>query len=242
VTATVPTSEAAPQPAASRESATSFVEYLFLAVDPLWRRLPASEREQGRAEFAEVLRAASPAVTSYAYSTLALKTNADLMLWWRAERPEIIQETLSALLLTGFGSYCRVAHTLFGLTRPSIYTKRRTAQEQALDEPTRLPYLIVYPFVKTIEWYLMSRDARQGLMNEHMRIGHEFTDVRQMLVYTTGLDDQEFIVAYETERLERHQELVIALRSAESRRYTLRDTPIFTAIHRPLDAALALNG
>ena len=96
--------------------------------------------------------------------------------------------------------------------------------------------------MKTIEWYLMSKEARQGLMNEHMRIGHEFTDVRQMLIYTTGLDDQEFVVAYETERLERQQELVIALRSTESRRYTLRDTPIFTAIHRPLDAALALLG
>ena len=232
----------AAEPTAAPETTTSFVEYLFLRVDPLWRRLPAAEREQGRREFADVVRAAEPEVTTHAYSTLGLKTGAELLLWWRADRAEQIQDVLSRLLLTGLGSYCTIAYTLFGLTRPSVYTKRRTAQEQALDEPTRLPYLIVYPFVKTIEWYLMTKDARQGLMNEHMRIGHEFSDVRQMLVYTTGLDDQEFIVAYETERLERHQELVIALRSVESRRYTLRDTPIFTAIHRPLDAALALNG
>jgi chlorite dismutase len=115
-------------------------------------------------------------------------------------------------------------------------------QEHALDDPTRLRYLIVYPFVKTTEWYLMSRDARQGMMNEHMRIGHDFDDVRQVLLYATGLDDQEFIVAYETDKLERHQELVIALRSTEGRRYTLRDTPIFTAIHRPVEEALALVG
>jgi len=242
VTSTIVAPESAAQPAGEPETATSFVEYLFLKVDPLWRRLPAAVREEGRTEFAGVLRAAERTVTAHAYSTLGLKAGAELLLWWRAERPEAIQETLSALLLTGLGSYCQVAYTLFGLTRPSTYTKRRTAQEQALDEPTRLPYLIVYPFVKTTDWYLLNKDVRQGLMNEHMRIGHEFTDVRQMLVYTTGLDDQEFVVAYETDRLARHQELVIALRATDSRRYTLRDTPIFTAIHRPLDTALALLG
>lgn len=238
--ATAETGETGETPAGELRS--RFVQYLCLKTDPLWRRLASGIREQGRAAFAEVIQRAAPAVTTAAYSTLGLKTSAELLLWWHCDTPELAQETLSRLLQTGLGQYCEVTHSLFGLTRPSIYTKRRTAQEQALDEPTRLRYLVVYPFSKTIEWYLMSREARQGLMNEHMRIGHEFTDVRQVLLYATGLDDQEFIVAYETDRLERHQQLVIDLRSAESRRYTLRDTPIFTAIHRPLAAALALLG
>jgi chlorite dismutase len=164
------------------------------------------------------------------------------MLWWKAASADAVQELTSQILQTGLGQYCEIAHSLWGFTRPSVYTKRRTVQEHALDDPTRLRYLIVYPFVKTTEWYLMSRDARQGMMNEHMRIGHDFDDVRQVLLYATGLDDQEFIVAYETDKLERHQELVIALRSTEGRRYTLRDTPIFTAIHRPVEEALALVG
>ena len=219
-----------------------FVQYLCFRTDPLWRRLPADEREAGRAGFAAALAEASPRVTTHAYSTLGLKTSAELLLWWHAETPEAVQETLSALLQSGLGRYCEVTHSLFGLTRPSVYTKQRTAQEQALDEPDRLRYLVVYPFSKTIEWYLMSREARQGLMNEHMKVGHAFSDVRQVLLYTTGLDDQEFIVAYETDRLERHQQLVIDLRSTEARRYTLRDTPILTAIHRPIADTLRLLG
>jgi chlorite dismutase len=222
--------------------ASQFVQYLFLKVDPQWRRLDAATRERGRAEFIDAVTAAGPTVTTHAYSTLGLKTGAELMLWWKSSEPVHVQDTLATLLATGLGKYCEIAHSLWGLTRPSIYTKRRTTQEQAVDETTRLRYLVVYPFSKTIEWYLMSRDARQGMMNEHMRIGHDFGDVRQVLVYTTGLDDQEFIVAYETETLERHQDLVIALRSTEARRYTLRDTPIFTAVHRPLEEALALLG
>ena len=222
--------------------ASQFVQYLFLKVDPQWRRLDAATRAAGRAEFAEAVSTTGPAITTHAYSTLGLKTGAELMLWWKSANAVHVQDALASLLSTGLGRYCEIAHSLWGLTRPSLYTKRRTTQEQAVDEPTRLRYLIVYPFTKTIEWYLMSRDARQGMMNEHMRIGHEFDDVRQVLLYTTGLDDQEFIVAYETNHLERHQDLVIALRSTEARRYTLRDTPIFTAVHRPLADALALLG
>jgi chlorite dismutase len=79
-------------------------------------------------------------------------------------------------------------------------------------------------------------------MNEHMRVGHEFEDVRQVLLYATGLDDQEFVVAYETDTLERQHQLVVALRATNSRTFTQRDTPIFTAIHRPLDKALELAG
>jgi chlorite dismutase len=218
-----------------------FVQYLLLRVDPAWRRLESATRDKGRRDFARVLADARD-VTWHAYSTLGLRNGAELMLWWRAATPDAAQRLTSALLQTGLGGYCEIADSLWGLTRPSLYTKKRTAQEHALDEPARLRYLVVYPFVKTIDWYLMSREARQGMMNEHMRVGHDFDDVRQVLLYSTGLADQEFVVAYETDRLDRHQDLVIALRSTEARRHTLRDTPIYTAIHYPVEDALALLG
>ncbi|MBI4670356.1 MAG: chlorite dismutase family protein [Chloroflexi bacterium] len=181
-------------------------------------------------------------ITSYLYSTLGLKTDADLLLWRVAASPDALQDSLSRLLLTGLGRYLDVTHTFNGLVRPSKYVRRATTQEQALFEQERQRYFIVYPFTKTIEWYLMSQDARQGMMNEHIRVGHEFPSVRQLLVYSTGLDDQEFIVAYETDELDAFQGLVIALRSTEARRYTLRDTPIFTCVHRPVAGTLALLG
>ena len=219
-----------------------FVQFLYFKVDPAWRRLPQAARADGREAFAQVVEEAAPAVTTYSYSTLGLKVAADLLLWRKSSSPLAMQEMLSRLLLTGMGSYLEPAHSLFGFTRPSTYTRRPTTQEQAVDQEDRSTYLVVYPFSKTTEWYLMSKDARQGMMNEHMRIGHDYADVRQVLLYATGLDDQEFIVAYETEDLVRFQQLVIDLRATEARRYTLRDTPIFTAIHRPLREALSLLG
>ena len=219
-----------------------FVQYTGFKADPAWRRLPYAAREDGREAFARVLEEAAPEITTYPYSTVGLKTNCDLLLWRKGTSAIAMQDLTARLLQTGVGQYLEITHNLYGFTRPSAYTKRPTTQEQAIDLEDRQTYLIVYPFSKTIEWFLMSRDARQGMMNEHMRIGHDYADIRQVLLYATGLDDQEFIVAYETEDLPRFSQLVVALRDTEARRYTLKDTPIITAVHRPLREALELVG
>jgi len=204
--------------------------------------LPAAARQAGRAEFAAAAQQGADLVTTYAYSTVGLKASADLLLWRSSPSLDALQEHMAALLQSGLGTYTTLSHTMFGMTRPSHYTKRRTVQEQAVDLKERERYLVIYPFVKTIPWYLMSQEARQGMMNEHIRVGHEFPGVRQVLLYSTGLDDQEFIVVYEMADLAEFQALVIALRNTEARRYTERDTPIYTAIHRSLADALALLG
>jgi chlorite dismutase len=219
-----------------------FVQYLAFHVDPLWRRQTQAARRAGREKFAQVVTEAAPDITTHAYSTIGFKSNASLLLWRIGDDPVAMQEMTAQLLLTDLGAYMEPTHSLFGFTRPSTYTKRFTSQEQAVAEEQRDKFLIVYPFSKTTEWYLMSKEARQGMMNEHMRIGHTYADVRQVLLYATGLDDQEFIVAYETNDLPRFQQLVIDLRDTEARRYTLRDTPIITGVYRPLNEALALLG
>src|SRR3954447_3567592 len=230
-----------PETAPAELEAPRFVQFLFFKVDPAWRRLPEEERTRGRREFAQVVEQTA-GVTTFAYSTLGLKVDADLMLWRIAPTLDELQEMLSRLLRTGLGLYLQTTYSLFGMTRPSQYTRRRTTQEQAIDEQERQRYLTVYPFSKTTEWYLMSREARQGMMNEHMRVGHDYAEVRQVLLYTTGLDDQEFVVAYETDDLHSYQGLLIAMRSTEARRYTVKGQPIFPCLHRPLRKALELLG
>ncbi len=219
----------------------NFIQYVTFQVDAAWRRLPQAEREHGRGEFAQELECAE-GVRTFAYSTVGMKADADLFLWRMSDTPDRIQESQSRLLMTGLGRYASVSHSFIGLVGQSVYVRRRDTQEQAIFELDRQRYLIVYPFSKTVEWYLMSKEARQGMMNEHIRIGHEYPTVRQLLVYSTGLDDQEFVVSYETEDLAAFQELVIALRDTEARRYTSRDTPIFTCVYRPLNETLALLG
>ncbi len=137
-------------------------------------------------------------------------------------------------------AYLQISTTLWGYTRQSQYTKTRSAQEIDPFAEARKPYLVIYPFSKTTEWYLMSREARQGLMNEHIRIGKLYEDIAQLLLYSFGVQDQEFVVVYETDDLMRFSDLVNDLRGTEVRRYTLRDTPLHTAIYHPAEETLAL--
>lgn len=224
------------------EGKQQLIKYTLFMVDPAWRRLPENERDSGRASFVHAVERFTKTIRTYSYSTLGLKSQGELLFWQIADSPETLQNAISELLRTDLGRYLDVAYWMLGLVRPSQYVRRQSSQDQALSQPDRLKYLIVYPFTKTIEWYLLSREARQGMMNEHIRAGHQYPSVRQVLAHSFGLDDQEFIVTYETNELHDFQELVMTLRHTEARRYTSRDTPIILGIHRSLEEALALLG
>jgi chlorite dismutase len=117
-----------------------------------------------------------------------------------------------------------------------------TEQDQGLTGESAMRYLVVYPFTKSTDWYLTPREMRQAVMNEHMKVGRRFPMVRQALAYSFGLDDQDFIVAYETDDLAAFGDLVRDLRSTESRRSTVRDTPILVGVRRPIDQLGELLG
>ena len=120
---------------------------------------------------------------------------------------------------------------IWGMTRPSEYSRSaKSAQEIDPFAARRAPYLIAYPFTKTAEWYLLGRETRQGMMNEHIRIGKQFREITQLLLYSFGLQDQEFVVVYETDDLTLFSRLVYDLRDTEARRYTKSDTPLHTGV------------
>jgi chlorite dismutase len=217
-----------------------YVHSWLLRLDPAWRRLPASERHADITAFADAAGRAEQQLLQHAYSTIGLRAEGDLLLWRMAESVEAIEETAADLLTAGIGRWMTTSLSMIGLTRPSQYVKRPTTQEQSLFTGDRSAYLVVYPFVKSIEWYLAPAEERQAAMKGHMRIGHAYPQIRQLLAYSFGLDDQEFIVAYETDDLVAFQDLVRDLRATEARRSTTRDTPIITGIRRPLGEILGL--
>ncbi|HEX6548331.1 MAG TPA: chlorite dismutase family protein [Candidatus Dormibacteraeota bacterium] len=217
-----------------------FVQALALGLDPAWRRQEAACRSRDAEEFVTALDA--PGIRTHTYSTIGMKTGSDLLLWRLADSYDALEEAAAAALRSGLGRWCRVSHSFAGVIQPSQYVKRPTTQEQSLFEGERSRYLVVYPFTKNADWYLLGREARQGIMNEHMRVGHDYPQVRQLLAYSFGLDDMDFLVAYETDDLPAFGELVRALRGTESRRSTVRDTPLLCGVHRPASEIAALLG
>jgi chlorite dismutase len=155
---------------------------------------------------------------------------------------EALEAGAAGLLRAGLGRWLSVRDSLIGRIGPSQYVRKPTEQEQSVFAGERSRYLVVYPFTKSTDWYLLSKEARQGVMNEHMRVGHRYPTVRQALAYSFGLDSQDFVVAYETDDLAAFGDLVRDLRGTESRRSTINDTPILLGIHRPIGEIVSLLG
>ena len=218
-----------------------YVQALALGLDPSWRRLGADERRATAAELAAAVHA-DASITTETYSLIGLKPGVDLLVWRLADTLDGLEIEAARLLRTGMGAWMTVRQSLVGLIRDSQYVAKPTGQEQSMFEGERSRYIIVYPFTKTADWYLTSKEVRQGSMNEHMKVGHAYPQVRQLLAYSFGLDDQDFVVAYETDDLPAFSSLVRDLRSTDGRRSTVRDTPILTGIHRPIGEILGLLG
>ena len=219
-----------------------FVHAWLLRLDPAWRRRSDDERRADVEAFFAAAARTDDRLLQHAYSTIGLRAEGDVLLWRMSETLEALEETAADQLAAGIGRWLTPSVSMIGLTRPSQYVKRPTAQEQSLFQGDRSRYLVVYPFVKSTEWYLTPAEERSQIMRGHMKVGHAYPQVRQLLAYSFGLDDQEFIVAYETDDLVAFQDLVRELRETESRRSTIRDTPIITGIHRPLGVILGLLG
>jgi chlorite dismutase len=220
-----------------------YVQALALGLDGRWRRRSGEKRrEDGRAFATAVDQTESDGVRSVAYSSIGLEPGVDVLLWRLAPSVEALEAAAAEVLRAGLGRWLSVTHSFIGRIGPSQYVRKPTDQEQSPLSGDHSRYLVVYPFTKSSDWYLLSRETRQGVMNEHIRVGHDYPMVRQALAYSFGLDSQDFLVAYETDDLVAFGDLVRALRGTESRRSTVSDTPILLGIHRPIDEILGLLG
>ena len=214
---------------------------LFAFKDAYWS-LSTEERDRFQREWLTGLRAAAQKVD--VYQVFPAEDHADILVW--SALPMLDKCDTAAFFerfaraTNPYRAYLQITTSLWGYTRPSQYTKTRSTQEIDPFAETRQPYLIIYPFVKTTDWYLLGREARQGMMNEHIRVGKQYEDITQLLLYSFGVQDQEFVVVYETDDLPHFSDLVNELRSVDGRRYTLRDTPLHTAIYHPAEETLAL--
>ncbi len=219
-----------------------FVRYTFFKVDPHWRRLSDEVRALSRGEFVAVVDELATSVKVTSYSLVGTRADADFMLWQISPSLELLQQLARQLNGTELGKYLSTPHSFLAMTRPSPYVDSHLHPEQegrgaAITALSR-KYLFLYPFVKTHEWYQLPAEERQRMMNEHFVIGHRYPSVKITTAYSFGLDDQEFVLGFETDSAADFLELVMELRGSEARPYTLRDTPIFTCLNAPLQECL----
>src|SRR5918911_2408054 len=216
-----------------------FVKYTFLQVDPAWRRLEDSVRAADKREFMAACEDFADGHLLRSFSLVGTRGDADLMLLSQAQNLERIHEFHVVLGQSGLAKWCSIPHSFLAMTKESEYSDESRLEVR----PAHAKYLFVYPFVKTRAWYALDPQERHRIMQEHIRLGREYPSIDLNTSYSFGLDDQEFVVAFETDDAASFLDLVQRLRTTESSLYTLRDTPTFTCISTSVERALsALDG
>lgn len=216
-----------------------FVKYTFLKVDPAWRRLDAEERAEHKREFLAACEDFASDRLLRAFSTVGTRGDTDLMVLTQATNLERIHEFHVVLAQSGLAKWCDTPYSFLALTKPSEYSDESRLEVR----PAHAKYLFVYPFVKTREWYRMAPEERWRVMQEHIAVGREYPQIELNTSYSFGLDDQEFVVAFETDEPADFLDLVQRLRTTDASAYTKRDTPTFTCVSTSVERALnALDG
>ena len=215
-----------------------YVAYTFYRVDPAWRRLPVEDRVAGKDAFAEVLEELAPRFEHLrAYTTAGVRPDTDFFLWKITERYDDLGELGAALNGTPLAGWLETPYSYLATTKASQYTSARKPRKIV---PKGSPYLVVYPFLKVRPWYSLPVEERQRAMDEHIRIGREeFPGIHNHTTYSFGIDDQEFMTAFECDAPADFMHLMLRLRDTEASRYTERDTPIFVGQHVTIREALA---
>jgi len=226
-----------------QNAARHFVSWTCYKIAPEWRRLPADLREEHKAELASVLEAWSERMVLTTYTAVGIRPDMDLMTWRATPDLDLLQQAQTDIFSTALGTYLETSYLYTATTKGSQYTK---AAEQAgfrkprpIDvTPSDKRYFIVYPFVKQRRWYALAPEERGRMMRDHAMIGRKFPGVKLNTAFSFGIDDQEFMTAFETDSVHDFVDLMMEMRATEASAFTERDTPIFTCIQMPVHEAL----
>jgi chlorite dismutase len=220
----------------------NYVKYTFLKVDPAWRRRAADERAEDKREFAAACRDFAEEHYLRAYSLVGTRGDCDLMVRAIARTLDPIHDLHVLLNQSGLMRFSNIPYSYLSMTKESLYS----------DEPDKplgpragadSKYLIVYPMWKKREWYRLPEEERMRVMRDHIAVARRFTGIETNTSYSFGLDDQEFVVAFDADDPSEFLDLVQELRGTESSAYTESETPIFTCISASVERALdALDG
>jgi chlorite dismutase len=219
----------------------NFVKFTFFKVRPEWRRRSADERAQDKREFAAALGEFARDHFLRTYSLVGTRGDADLMV--RAVAPSLdpIHELHVLINQSGLMHWADTPYSYLAMTKESVYSDEPTPLEPRPGSDSR--YLFVYPMWKKREWYRLDPDERMRIMRDHIEVARRFPGIETNTAYSFGLDDQEFVVAFDTDDPAEFLDLVQELRATESSAYTESETPIFTCIRSSVERALdALDG
>ena len=204
------------------------IRYTMWSVFRLDRVLGDGDRQGEAAEVDALITklAGDDVVVRGTYDVSGLRADADLMIWWHAPSSEALQAAYNAFRRTALGSRMAPVWSQLALHRPAEFNRSHIPAFMA-DEETH-PYVCVYPFVRSYEWYLLPEEERRDMLREHGMQARDYPDVRANTVASFALGDYEWILAFEADELHRIVDLMRELRASRARRHVREEVPFYT--------------
>ncbi|BCJ42244.1 hypothetical protein GCM10010168_87580 [Actinoplanes ianthinogenes] len=171
------------------------------------------------------------------YDVSGLRADADLMIWWHSGDPDALQEAYSLFRRTALGRHLTPVWSQMALHRPAEFNKSHLPAFLAGEEAR--PYICVYPFVRSYEWYLLPDEERRDMLAEHGRQARGYPDVRANTVASFALGDYEWMLAFEADELHRIVDLMRDLRASRARRHVREEVPFYTGRRRSVSEIVA---
>ena len=208
-----------------------YFSFSFFKIDPKWRWIADLAKEESAKEVENVLK--NSGVRFRAYSNMGLRDDADLLLWFVAKTVDDIQSAVEKLYSTVFGKYIVPSRTYLSCTRPSIYVKDGK-QGGFISDQNAKRYVIVYPFTKTRDWYLLPKNQRQEIMDEHIEVSKKYPQVVLNTTYSFGIHDEDFMLAFEVDNIRDFQDLIMDLRETRVSTYVKNDIPMIVCVKKDI--------
>jgi chlorite dismutase len=218
----------------------TFAKFTFFKIDPAWRRRDDELRAADKREFLAACEDFAVDRSLRAYSTIGTRGDADLLLLSQSPVLEDIHTFHVVLGQSGLARWSTTPHSYLSMTKKSPYSEEGARPEICT---SARKYLFLYPMVKKRQWYSLPLEERQRIMKSHVEVGRRYPEITINTSYSFGLDDQEFVVAFEGDDPGQFLDLVQELRPTESSAFTERETPIFTCVAMSVGKSLdAIDG
>jgi chlorite dismutase len=218
----------------------TFAKFSFFKVDPAWRRLDAHQRAADKQEFLAACEDFALDRSLRAYSTIGTRGDVDLVILSQSPSLDDLHTFHVVLGQSGLAKWMETPYSFLSMTKRSPYSDEQARPEICISERK---YMFLYPMVKQRRWYGLPAEERGRIMKSHIEVGRRYPEITVNTSYSFGLDDQEFVVAFEGDDPAMFLDLVQELRPTESSEFTELETPIFTCVALSLPKALdALDG
>jgi chlorite dismutase len=222
-----------------------FVNFMFLRVNPDWRKLNGETKRIFKSEFQNTFAQFTENMLLFSYSLVGFDSKADLMFWRIGNCLDLIQEMTAKLYRTNLGSFLETTDNYLSVTKKRMFiplVENSNLEDRFHIVAGEKKYHFVYPCAKHSDWYAKSIEERDALVEENFMVGKKFENIKIHLTHAFGFSEQEFIISFETDEPKDFLALAEELRQTPASKFTLRGMPVYTCRQRSLMECLDALG